>query len=78
MLSKDNKFHRRTKHIDVWYEFTCEADAVQNVVAEYITTEDNIAAVFMKATMDTVLISHEANGTTTAVSGRARGEVLKN
>ena len=47
-LSKDNKFHGGTKHIDIRYHFIREAIAARNVVVEYVATEDNIADVFTK------------------------------
>ena len=48
-LSKDNKFHAQTKHIDLRYYFICEAVEKKQVVMKYIPTADNVADIFMKA-----------------------------
>ena len=47
-LSKDNIFHRCTKHIDIRYHFFCKAVTVQNVVVEYVVIEDSIVDMFTK------------------------------
>jgi hypothetical protein len=47
-LSKDNKFHSRTKHIDVRYHFICEAVEDGKVSVVYIPTDENPADIFTK------------------------------
>jgi hypothetical protein len=47
-LSKDNKFHARTKHIDVRYHFIREAVEDGKVSVVYIPTDDNPADIFTK------------------------------
>jgi hypothetical protein len=47
-LAKDNKFHARTKHIDICYHFICEAVEDGTINMQYIPTNDNIADIFMK------------------------------
>ena len=47
-LSKDNKFHLRTKHIDVRYHFIREAVEDGKVSVVYIPTDDNPADIFTK------------------------------
>ena len=47
-LAKDNKFHARTKHIDVCYHFIHEAVEDGKVVVQYIPTRDNISDIFTK------------------------------
>ena len=47
-LSKDNKFHSRTKHIDVRYHFIREAVEDGKVSVVYIPTDDNPADIFTK------------------------------
>ena len=47
-LAKDNKFHTRTKHIDVRYHFICEAVEDGKVVVQYILTRDNVSNIFTK------------------------------
>jgi hypothetical protein len=47
-LAKDNKFHARTKHIDLRYHFICEAVKNKKVVMKYIPTSENVANIFMK------------------------------
>ena len=42
-LAKDNKFHVRTKHIDVHYHFICKAVEDGKVVVQYIPTRDNVS-----------------------------------
>jgi hypothetical protein len=48
-LSKDNKFHARTKHIDIRYHFIREAVEDGKLAVVYIPTEDNAADIFTKA-----------------------------
>jgi hypothetical protein len=48
-LAKDNKFHSRTKHIDLWYHFIREAVDNGKIVMKYIPTTDNVADIFTKA-----------------------------
>jgi hypothetical protein len=43
-LAKDNKFHARTKHIDIRYHFIREAVEDGSINMQYIPTNDNIAA----------------------------------
>ena len=47
-LAKDNKFHARTKHIDVRYHFIRKAVEDGKVVVQYIPTRDNISDIFTK------------------------------
>jgi hypothetical protein len=48
-LAKDNKFHVRTKHIDLRYHFICGAVNKRKIAMKYIPTTDNVAKIFMKA-----------------------------
>jgi hypothetical protein len=45
-LAKDNKFHARTKHIDLQYHFICEAVENKKVEIKYIPMSENIADIF--------------------------------
>ena len=47
-LAKDNKFHARTKHIDVRYHFIHEAVEDGKVAVQYIPTRDNVSEIFTK------------------------------
>jgi hypothetical protein len=47
-ICKDNKFHARTKHIDIRYHFICEAVESGQIHVQYIPTGDNIADIFTK------------------------------
>ena len=47
-LTKDNKFHARTKHIDMRYHFICEAVEDGKVTVQYILTRDNVSDIFTK------------------------------
>ena len=47
-LAKDNKFHARTKHIDVRYHFIREVVEDGKVVVQYIPTGDNVSDIFTK------------------------------
>ena len=47
-LARDNKYHSRTKHIDLQYHFICEAVDDAKIKLEYVPTEDNIADIFTK------------------------------
>ena len=48
-LAKDNKFHSRTKHIDLRYHFIREAVDEKKIAMKYIPTSDNVADIFTKA-----------------------------
>ena len=48
-LSKDNKFHARTKHIVIHYHFIHECVADGKVLVKYILSEDNVSDIFTKA-----------------------------
>ena len=48
-LAKDNKFHARTKHIDIRYHFIREAVEDHKIELKYIPTDDNVADTFTKA-----------------------------
>jgi len=41
-LAKDNKYHSRTKHIDLWYHFIREAVENGKILVTYIPTDENI------------------------------------
>ena len=47
-LSKDNKFHARTKHIDIRYHFIREAVEDNKIHMSYIPTDENVADIFTK------------------------------
>jgi len=47
-LAKDNKFHARTKHIDIRYHFIRESVECGKININYIPTEDNVADIFTK------------------------------
>src|SRR5882762_4938951 len=47
-LSKDNKFHARTKHIDIRHHFIREAIEDWKLSVVYIPTDDNPADIFTK------------------------------
>ena len=48
-LAKDNKFHSRTKHINIHYHFIRKAVEDGNIVVNYIPTAENIADIFTKS-----------------------------
>ena len=48
-LAKDNKFHLRTKHIDLRYHFIREAVEDKKIVVSYVPTQENVSDVFTKA-----------------------------
>ena len=47
-LSNNNKFHARTKHIDVCYHFIREALENKLLEIKYVPTDENIADIFTK------------------------------
>ena len=49
VLAKDNKYHSRTKHIDLRYHSICEAVDDAKIQVKYIPTEDNVTDIFMKS-----------------------------
>jgi hypothetical protein len=48
-LAKDNKFHARTKHIDIRYHYIRECVEAGLITPHQVPTEDNVANVFTKA-----------------------------
>ena len=48
-LAKDNKFHARTKHIDLQYHFIREAVEDGKITVKYIPTDENVSDIFTKA-----------------------------
>lgn len=48
-LAKDNKFHSRTKHIDLRYHFIREAVDEGKIRMEYVPSAENVADIFTKA-----------------------------
>ena len=52
-LSKDNKFHAWTKHIDIHYHFIHEVVEDGKIQVEYIPTDDNVVDIFTKPLVKT-------------------------
>ena len=48
MLAKNNKFHTRTKHIDLRHHFICEAVEDGKIQVKYIPMDDNVSDIFTK------------------------------
>ena len=48
-LSKDSKFHARTKHIDVHFHFVRQTVAQGHITIEYCPTDDMVADIFTKS-----------------------------
>ena len=48
VLSKDNKFHQRSKHINIHYHYICEAVEEEQVKISYIPTDKNPMDIFTK------------------------------
>ena len=49
MLAKDNKFHARTKHIDIHYHYIREAVQNNKISMQYIPGTENPVDIFTKA-----------------------------
>jgi hypothetical protein len=47
-ICKDNKFHARTKHIDIHYHFIRKVVSSGCIAVQYLPTEDNTADIFTK------------------------------
>jgi len=47
-LAKDNKFHARTKHINIWYHFIWEAVQKGQLMVKFIPGSENLADIFTK------------------------------
>ena len=47
-LTKDSKFHARTKHIDVHYHFICEEVEKKVIKVDYVPTAENVADILTK------------------------------
>ena len=56
-LSKGNKFHLRTKHIDLRYHFIREAVEDEKVRMKHLPSGDNVADIFTK-TLAKVKFTH--------------------
>ena len=48
LLAKDNKFHARTKHINLRYHFICEVVEDGKIQVKYIPMDDNVSNIFTK------------------------------
>ena len=48
VLSKDNKLHQHTKHVDICYHFICEAVEDGQIRMNYIPTDQNPTDIFTK------------------------------
>jgi len=48
-LAKDNKYHSRTKHIDLWYHLIHEAVEDGKILVTYIPMDKNLSDIFTKA-----------------------------
>lgn len=40
-LAKNHVFHARTKHIDIWFHFICEAIETKQIFMEGVAPNDN-------------------------------------
>ena len=47
-LSKDNKFHAWTKHIDIWYFFIQVVVENEKISIKYVSIDENMADIFTK------------------------------
>ena len=47
-LTKDNKFHICTKHIEVHYHFICKPVEDGKITVQYILTRNNVSDTFTK------------------------------
>ncbi|PHT36252.1 hypothetical protein CQW23_23952 [Capsicum baccatum] len=56
-LTKDQLFHERTKHMDVWYHFVREIIARGDMVVSKISTHDNLTDM-MTMTLPSVKFEH--------------------
>ena len=48
-LTKNDEFHKRTKHIDVRYHFVREKVANEDISISYVPSKENLADIFTKA-----------------------------
>ena len=48
-IAKNDQYHARTKHIDIWYHFIQESIGREIIKVHYCPTQDMIADIFMKA-----------------------------
>ena len=55
-LTKDNKYHPHTKHIDIMYHFICKSIADDKVLVDYIPMVENTADVLTKPLAKTKLL----------------------
>jgi hypothetical protein len=47
-LAKNNKFHARSKHIDIRYHFIREALSKNDISLTFVPTDQNLADIFTK------------------------------
>ena len=48
-IAKDDVYHARTKHIDIYYHWIREQVAKRSIHVEFVSTHDNIADIMTKA-----------------------------
>ena len=48
-IAKDDVYHARTKHIDIYYHWIREQVAKRSIYVEFVSTHDNIADIMTKA-----------------------------
>ena len=59
-LAKDDRFHARTKHIDIRFHFICYAIEKEKITLQYCPTEDMTADILTKA-LPSLKVKHFAS-----------------
>ena len=67
-LAKDDRFHARTKHIDIWYHFICYVIEEGKIRLTYCPTEDMTVDIFTKA-LTSLKAKHGVHGTSKGLKG---------
>ncbi len=76
-MTKNDKFHGRTKHIDIQHHFIRDLVEGNEISIDYINTKDMLAEDFTKAHGKTELVNHRTRIRVTPIktkAGRQQGE----
>ena len=48
-ITKDSKYHTRTKHIDIYYYFIQDLVKEETIISRYVRSKENVTDILIKA-----------------------------